>query len=194
MGFDKLASPFAGVPLARRVALALRALRPLFVAAPHAAAALDGIAEVEIVRTPPTAGQAETLALADRAVARALHLAVLPCDLPFVDAARAAAFVARVPDGADLAWPVVGGVPGHPVLWSPQARARIAQLAPNEPPAALRRDAALCATALDERDDAYVTDVDTPDAWSAAERRALTELRETRGRGEGGAFVEPEHE
>ena len=31
MGFDKLAAPFGGVPLARRVALALAELRPLVV-------------------------------------------------------------------------------------------------------------------------------------------------------------------
>src|SRR5665213_2290602 len=35
------------------------------------------------------------------------------------------AFIAAVPDDADLAWPRVGETPGHPVVWSPKARARI---------------------------------------------------------------------
>ncbi len=172
MGFDKLAADFAGEPLARRVVRALAGLRPLVVATPAVAAVLRDIAGVDVIDTEPTAGPAATLQLADRAVARELALAVLPCDVPFVDAERVRAFLARVPDGADLAWPVVAATPGHPVVWSPRARARIAALPPDAAPLRVRDDPALRAVALEERDDAFVTDVDTPDAWASAELRA----------------------
>ncbi|HEV2740112.1 MAG TPA: NTP transferase domain-containing protein [Candidatus Elarobacter sp.] len=173
MGFDKLVAPFAGEPLARRVARGLLELEPLFVTTPAVAEAISGLPGVQVVVTEPTAGPSATLALAHAAIPSGSYLAVLACDLPFVDAARVRAFVARVPDDADLAWPVVAGVPGHPVVWSPSARARIAALRDDEPPMRVRLDAALRTVALDELDDAYVLDVDTPDGWARAEKRAV---------------------
>jgi CTP:molybdopterin cytidylyltransferase MocA len=172
MGFDKLTALFAGEPLARRIARGLADLEPLFVATPSVRDAIAGIRGVQVIVTEPTAGPSATLALAHASIANDLCLAVLPCDLPFIDADRVRRFVARVPDDADLAWPVVGGVPGHPVLWSPAARARIATLR-DEPPHSARRDPALRCAALADHDTAYVTDVDTSDAWSRAEERAI---------------------
>ena len=174
MGFDKLTAPFAGEPLARRVACALLELRPLFVATPPVADAISDLNGVGIIVTEPTAGPSETLALANAAVFAEAYLAVLPCDLPFLDAARVRTFVARVPDDADLAWPVIGETPGHPVVWSPNARARIETLRADEPPMRVRRDTSLRAVALAADDDAYVSDVDTAEAWQAAQLRATS--------------------
>jgi CTP:molybdopterin cytidylyltransferase MocA len=173
MGFDKLTAIFAGEPLARRIARALQDLAPLFVTTPDVADLVSELPGVQVIVTPPTAGPSATLALAHAAIPRAAYLAVVPCDLPFLDAQRVRDFLSRVPDDADLAWPLVGGTPGHPVVWSPKARARIASLHADEPPLRLRRDPALRVVALDQSDDAYVIDVDTPAAWSAAEARAL---------------------
>jgi CTP:molybdopterin cytidylyltransferase MocA len=159
MGFDKLTAPFDGVALARRVVLGLRALRPLVVATPAVAATIADVGGVLLIVTEPTAGPSETLALAHAALPHDAWLAVMPCDLPFLDAARVAAFAAQVPDDADLAWPVVGGTPG---------------LRPEEQPMRVRDDGALRAVALEQRDDAYVTDVDTPEAWATAQARAAT--------------------
>ena len=172
MGRDKLVGSFAGVPLARRVVLALRDLDPIVVATPAVAAVLDGIGPLRLVLTPPTAGPSATLALADAAVPADRSLAVVACDLPFLDAARIRAFLAAVPPEADVAFPVVGGEPGHPVVWSPAARQRIADLPAATPPSAVRADPALRVTPVELRDDSYVADVDTPEAWTAAERRA----------------------
>ncbi len=172
MGFDKLTALFAGEPLARRVARGLRELEPVFVATPSVRDAIAGLFGVTVIVTEPTAGPSATLALAHAAVPPEMCLAVLACDLPFIDAERVRAFVARVPDDADLAWPVVAGVPGHPVVWSPDARARIPTLRDDEPPMRVRRDPALRANALDEFDVAYVVDVDTPESWARAEERA----------------------
>ena len=172
MGFDKLTALFDGEPLARRVARALGELEPLFVATPSVAGVVSDQRGVQVVVTEPTAGPSVTLALAHAAIPPAAYLAVLPCDLPFLDARLVRAFVARVPDDADLAWPVVNDTPGHPVIWSPKARALIASLRAGEPPLRVRRDPALRTVALDADDGAYVSDVDTPEAWSAAEARA----------------------
>jgi len=172
MGFDKLTALFDGVPLARRIALGLRELEPLFVATPAVADVIADLDFVRVVVTEPTAGPSATLALAHAAVEPDAHMAVLPCDVPFVDAALVRAFVSRVPDDADLAWPVVHATPGHPVVWSANARLRIPSLRDDQAPSSVRRDPALRAAALDESDEAYVSDVDTPDAWEAAEARA----------------------
>lgn len=172
MGFDKLAAPFAGEPLARRVARALAELEPLFVTTPRVRDEIAELPGARVIVTDPTAGPSVTLALAHAAVPPGMHLAVLAGDLPFIDAARVRAFVARVPDDADLAWPVVGDVPGHPVVWSPNARTRIPALRADDPPMRVRRDPTLRAVALDEHDDAYVLDVDTPDGWARAQARA----------------------
>ncbi len=177
MGFDKLTALFDGVPLARSVILGLRELEPLIVATPAVAGVISDLHFVRLIVTQPTAGPSVTLALAHAAIPHDTALAVVPCDLPFLDAAHVAAFVTRVPDDADLAWPDVNGTPGHPVIWSPSARTRIPALREDEPPMRVRRDAALRAVALDEHDDAYVTDVDTSDAWSAAEARATRARR-----------------
>lgn len=171
MGFDKLIAPFAGIPLARRVALALADLRPLIVAAYRVADVIGDLRTQQLVVTAPTAGPSATLALAHAAVPHHFALAVVMCDMPLLDAERVRAFVERVPDEADLAWPVVDGVPGHPVIWSPRARTRIPTLRDDESPARVRRDPALRAVALEEYDDAYVTDVDTLESWAAAEGR-----------------------
>ena len=177
MGFDKLTALFAGEPLARRVARGLLELKPLFVTTQAAAAVVADLSGVTVIVTEPTAGPSETLALAHAAIAADAYLAVVPCDAPFVDARKVRAFVARVPGHVDLAWPVVGTTPGHPVVWSPKARARIPALRVDEAPMTVRADPALRSIALAERDDAYVIDVDTPDAWAAASERAAHEER-----------------
>jgi CTP:molybdopterin cytidylyltransferase MocA len=172
MGFDKLTAPFAGMPLARRVVLGLRDLEPLVVATPAVADTISDLRWVHLVVTQPTPGPSMTLALAHTAVPHDVYLTVMPCDIPFLDATRVRAFVARVPDDADIAYPQVGDTPGHPVVWSPKARARIPTLRDDEPPMRVRVDPALRVVALEETDDAYVTDVDTPETWRAAEDRA----------------------
>lgn len=177
MGFDKLIAPFDGEPLARRVAHALLDLDPLFVTTPQVAAVLRDLPGLRVVETPPTAGPSVTLALADAAIEPGAYLAVIAGDLPFLDAARVRAFISRVPNGVDLTWPVVDGTPGHPVVWSPNARARIASLGADDPPSRIRNQPGLRVAALDEDDDAFVVDVDTPEAWTAAEERARSARR-----------------
>lgn len=171
MGRDKLIAPFAGMPLARRVVGAVAALAPVVVATPAVAAALDGLTGLHVVTTAATSGPSATLALADAAVPTGVAIAVIACDLPFLDAERVRIFLAAVPEGADIAYPMVDGVPGHPVLWSTEARTRIAALGERSP-SFVRGDPRLHVVGMPFDDDAYVVDVDTPDAWRSAEARA----------------------
>jgi molybdenum cofactor cytidylyltransferase len=171
MGWDKLAAPLAGIPLIRRVAGGLASLRPLVVAAPEAAAVLGTLAGVTVLTVDPTAGPGETLALADAALPPG-PIAVLVADLPFLDIGRVRAFIERVPAAADLAYPIVAGTPGHPVVWSAAARARIAGL-DGASGSSLRGDPTLRVVAIEEFDDAYISDVDTPVGWAAAEARLI---------------------
>ncbi len=175
MGFDKLVALFAGEPLARRVARGLLELEPLFVATAAVAGVISDLRGVQLVVTEPTLGPSATLALAHAAIAPDAYLAVVPCDLPFLGARHIIDFVARVSDDADVAWPDVRGTPGHPVVWSPNARARIPALRENGQPSDVRRDAALVVFPLACGDDAYVDDVDTPAAWRAAVQKAASE-------------------
>ena len=178
MGFHKLVEPFAGEPLARRLVLALRELAPLVVATPPVADTMNDLRFARLIVTKPTPGPSATLALAHAALPYDHTLVVLPADLPFLDAARIRAFLARVAPDVDIAYPVVHGTPGHPVIWSPKARTRIPNLRDDEPPARVRRDPALRIAEMLEHDEAYVTDVDTPEAWHTAEAKAKARARE----------------
>jgi len=172
MGFDKHLGLFDDEPLAHRVARGLLDLEPLFVTTPDVRTKLKDLPGVQVVVTEPTAGLSVTLALAHAAIPPDAYLAVLAGDLPFLDAERVRAFVARVPDDADLAWPVVATKPGHPVVWSPKARTRIPALRADEPPMRVRHDAELRTYALDELDEAYFFDVDTSVDWIRAVTRS----------------------
>jgi CTP:molybdopterin cytidylyltransferase MocA len=177
MGFHKLVEPFAGEPLARRLVLSLRDLAPLVVATPAVADTINDLRFARLIVTKPTPGPSATLALAHAALPYDRTLVVMPADLPFLDGEHVRAFVARVAPDVDLAYPIVHGTPGHPVIWSPKARTRIPNLRDDEPPARVRRDPALRIAEMLEHDDAYITDVDTPAAWAAAEARALARER-----------------
>jgi molybdenum cofactor cytidylyltransferase len=177
MGWNKLAEPFDGVPLARRVVAALADLQPLVVAVPETAAVLDGLDGITILLTPPTAGPSVSLGLANRALPPEATLAVVACDMPFLNAQAVRAFVRQVPGDADIAYPTVSGTPGHPVVWSPTARLRLPSLGAGQSPAELRADTALRVVGIEADNDAYVLDVDTPAAWAEAERRFVRQSR-----------------
>jgi len=169
MGFDKLTTPLAGIPLIRRVVAGLGPLRPILVG-PAALANLVGDLPVTIVLTGPTSGPAATLRLADAAVPRERYLAVVLADLPWLDAEAVSAFVQRVDAAADVSWPVVEGTPGHPVIWSPRARGRLGGSV-DAAPGLLRENAGLRTAALPSYDRRAIDDVDTPHAWRAAASR-----------------------
>jgi molybdenum cofactor cytidylyltransferase len=129
------------------------------VAAAVTAAARAG---VRVVRNDePELGMTHSLALADAAIPRDEPIAVLLADMPDCDAAA----IARVTDAYDAACDVVvpraGERFGHPVVFGPVARARIAALPEGDALHRLRVDPALRRRIVEVPDAHAFADIDT---------------------------------
>jgi molybdenum cofactor cytidylyltransferase len=119
-----------------------------------------------IVNDAPQLGMSHSLALADAAIAnRTSALAVLLVDTPLVDAPLLARIAAARGD-ADVAFPVRCGVPGHPVIFGPRARALIGALPAGDTLRELRDHPNLRRVCIETEDDAPFIDVDTPDDFN----------------------------
>jgi CTP:molybdopterin cytidylyltransferase MocA len=132
MGRQKLLERIGGRSLIER-AIAAAAAWPTVVVTSDAVAAelaAAGLAEhVRIVRNnEPERGMNVSLALADAAIAPGEPIAVLLGDLPDCDAAAIARVVDAYDDDADVVVPQRGNRLGHPVVFGPAARRRIATL------------------------------------------------------------------
>ncbi|HTC29590.1 MAG TPA: NTP transferase domain-containing protein [Candidatus Acidoferrum sp.] len=113
-----------------------------------------------VLNWEPKRGMAYSLRLANGAVEHDRPILVLPADLLLVEPHHLAE-VAGLVDEADVVHPVRSdGTPGHPVYFSPRARARIPQLKDNEPIAALRDHPALTRRTIAIEDDWPYRDVD----------------------------------
>jgi molybdenum cofactor cytidylyltransferase len=125
-----------------------------------------------VINDEPERGMTHSLQLADAALAdRDAALVVVLADTPLVDGALVACVVAARGD-ADLAYPVRAGVPGHPVVFGPAPRARIADLPDGDTLRALRADTRWTRVEVQVDDDRPFLDVDTP-ADLARARAAL---------------------
>jgi molybdenum cofactor cytidylyltransferase len=120
----------------------------------------------------PERGMTHSLRLADAALGdpRAA-LVVLLVDTPLVDADLVARIVAARGD-ADVAYPERAGVRGHPVVFGPRPRVRLATLSDGDTLRALRADPAWTRVAVPIDDDRPFLDLDTP-ADAAALRAAF---------------------
>ncbi len=179
MGFDKVTTPLAGrAPLARIAAtlgkrstivvtrLELRAA--CVQAAPHASV---------LINPTPERGMSSSLKVANGAIAADATIGVLLADKPFLHEATLAALESELASRPrDVLYPVDdGGVSGHPVYFGPRARARLAELPDGDTLAQLRNEASLTRGAVLCRDEGAFADVDSPDAWRAAEERLVKE-------------------
>lgn len=132
-------------------------------------------ANVRVVVNPaPERGMSHSLQLANAAVEDPdAALAVLLADTPFVDAALVRRVSAALGD-ADVAYPVRGGVSGHPVVFAARVRPRIAGLQPGDTIRALRDDPRLQRVTVAVADADAFLDIDTPEAFAQAGRRFET--------------------
>jgi len=167
MGAQKLLLPVAGRPLFTRALAAAAAFPRILVVSPALAAHVTAQPGLAIVLNErPDRGMTYSLALADAEVAdREAALVVLLADTPLVDAALIARVVAAR-GNADVAYPVRGGIPGHPVVFGPDARARIGGLPDGDTLRALRDDPGLRRIELPETEDGAFADVDTPEDFA----------------------------
>jgi molybdenum cofactor cytidylyltransferase len=165
MGRQKLLAPFRGKRMIDYVIDAARRWKPVIVASAPVAQLLGSFEDAHtIVNDEPERGMAHSLALADAALPAGISLIVLLADKPLITPE----LIERICDLAkdvDVAHPVHErlGEPGHPVVFSPRARAKIRDLPDGDTLKAVRDDPALTRRTLPTADPGAFFDVDTPE-------------------------------
>jgi molybdenum cofactor cytidylyltransferase len=164
VGKQKLLLEFRGRKLIEYPIAAALAWSPLVVASPDVARYLEGRCNVEVLLNDRAdRGMSYSLGLANRAVAEHFSLIVLLGDKPLVSKSLIETICSAV-DDADLIYPIYEGVPGHPVLLSPQARRRIDNLPAGDTLRCLRDDPNLRSRRVRTSDRGSVFDVDSMEA------------------------------
>jgi len=159
-GGQKLRALLDGTPLIDRVLDATTHLPTTVVAAPGLG--VEAAPGRSIVLNPsPERGMAHSLRLADAAIDPSESLLVLLADMPWIAPAIVDAVVAAAGD-ADVCYPIRNGIGGHPVFFSPRARAKIAALPDGDSLRTLRDDPALTRVTVPIDGDAPYRDVDRP--------------------------------
>jgi CTP:molybdopterin cytidylyltransferase MocA len=174
MGFSKALTPLGTrSPLARLASNAAgRAL--VIVTARELAAECAAVApDARIaINERPELGMTSSLRVADSIAAADAYLAVFLADKPFVATETIAACESAALCGADVAYPVSPeGNRGHPVIFSPRARAGLRLLPDGDTLRALRDDPALDRAEVLCADAGAFFDLDTVEDWRAAEVR-----------------------
>lgn len=169
MGRQKLLEPVDGRTMIRRAVEAAARWPTVVVASATVEAELRDAA-VRIVRNnEPDRGMSRSLQLADAAIAPDEPIAVMLGDLPDCDAAAIARVVDAYGDDADVVVPRAGTRFGHPVVFGPNARRKIAGLPEGDTLQQLRSDETLRRRIVDVPDERAFVDIDT-DAELAARR------------------------
>ena len=181
MGTPKALLVVDGTRLVDRALGAATGFPTVLVASPVVAAAVDPRPGLTVVvNDQPSLGMRRSLALADaRILDRDAALAVLLVDTPLVDRTLVGA-VAGALGGADVAFPVRDGIPGHPVVFGPRARSRIADLPDGDSLRVLRDDPGMTRVPVPVDGDAPFVDVDSPSDLAALGERLAAERRRTR--------------
>lgn len=165
MGSQKLALPIDGRPIVMRVIDAAAAWPIVVVAGAEVARLLDPAA-LRIVRNDaPERGMSHSLMLGHSVVDETEPIAVLLGDLPDITPVAIAAVVAAYDEAIDVVIPRCGPSFGHPVVFGPRARAKIAAL-PDGDTIKTLRDHPLLRRRIVETNRASLTDIDTPSDYA----------------------------
>ena len=124
-----------------------------------------------VVNPAPELGMTSSLLVADREIEGNATLGVLLGDKPFVTEATLAlceAALAGAP--CDIAFPTLEDEPGHPVYFTRKARALLPEIPAGDTLRALRDHPSLLQLRIACADRGILTDLDTREAWDAAER------------------------
>lgn len=164
MGFDKLSAALSdGTTLLERTLRACAAYPRVLVISTHNLRrehASTGIAIV--LNDEPHRGMTHSLRLADRSIDASHTIAVLPADLRSIDP-QTIARVAHAHRDVDIAYPVRDdGTPGHPVFFSPRARAALRDLPEGDTLRLLRDRPDFSRATVVITGDAPFVDIDTP--------------------------------
>lgn len=165
MGRQKLALLVDGRPIVLRVVDAAAAWPTIVVAGAEVARLLDPAA-LRIVRNDaPERGMSHSLTLGNAVVDRAEPIAVLLGDLPDITPAAIATVLAGYDEAVDVVIPRCGQSFGHPVVFGPRARRKIAELPEGDTIKVLRDDAQLRRRIV-ETDRTSLTDIDSPSDYA----------------------------
>jgi len=161
MGRQKLLETVDGRPMIRRAVDAAARWPTVVVASAPVAAALRDTAVRIIPNEEPERGMSRSLQLADAAIAPDEPIAVLLADLPDCDEAAIARVVDAYDATVDIVIPRAGSRLGHPVVFGPAARRKIAALPEGDTQQQLRNDPSLRRRIVDVPDATAFTDIDT---------------------------------
>ncbi len=122
-----------------------------------------------VVNDAPHRGMTHSLRLALEAIPPDRAVGVILADMPLLDDALLDALEhAAESSGADIVYPQrADGTPGHPVLFSPRARALAARLADGDTLRLIRDDASLTRCVVPYELPAAFCDLDHPAEWDA---------------------------
>ena len=176
MGDEKLTLDVGDATLLERALRATVGYERVVVISAALAASVRPVAEgprtTYVINDAPERGMAHSLRLADAKISKDRALAVVLGDTPLVDADLIATIVAARGDN-DVAYPVRAGIPGHPVVFGPSARAGIARLPDGDSIRTLRSDVRLRRVEVPIGDERPFVDVDT--AADLARARAIVD-------------------
>lgn len=169
-GANKLLQPdAAGQTLLERAVRACSAYPTFVVALRETAVALIGSPVQIVFNDHLDLGMSHSLRLANQIIDPAHAIAVLPADLGYIRPDDVEAIAARAGE-ADAIYPVhPSGQPGHPVLFSPRARAGIASLHDGDTISELRDRNDLTPLRIECESRGSFADVDTPAQFAALE-------------------------
>jgi CTP:molybdopterin cytidylyltransferase MocA len=181
MGFAKATTPLAGVAPVARLAATLegRDLAVVTSTAQRDACAREVPGARIFVNPSPERGMTSSLSVAHAALDPEATLGVLLADKPLVSR-RTLERCEHALGSCDVLYATVLGEPGHPVYFAPAARARLRDVPDGDTLRVLRDhpDLRRADVACDE-DPGVVIDLDTPQAWDAAERQLLEQHART---------------
>jgi CTP:molybdopterin cytidylyltransferase MocA len=173
MGFPKAITALAGASPIERMSRILegRSVTVVTTQALEAACSRAIPGARVLVNANPQDGMNSSLLTAHRSIDPGATIGVLLADKPFVreeTLARCERGLEEAPQ-CDVVFPVRGGEPGHPVYFAPRARARLSGLPAGDTLRAVRDDPQLVRLRVECFDAGISMDLDTPDAWRAAE-------------------------
>ncbi|HET9096294.1 MAG TPA: nucleotidyltransferase family protein [Candidatus Baltobacteraceae bacterium] len=165
MGAQKLLMPYRGRPMIEHALEAAQRWKPLVVAGAQVAAHLRAMNADVLLNHAPRRGMTHSLALANAHIPSDAALIVLLGDKPLVTPQLIAQIADALADG-DAIFPVHPQTrePGHPVIFSPRARAKIPLLPDGDALRALRDDPELVRREIATEDRGAYFDIDTVDS------------------------------
>jgi len=166
MGFDKLARPLAnGRTLLENALDACYGYPTVVVASRELSTQSALLNKKPIVNESPERGMAHSVQLADAHIDEALSIAIIPADLPLLDGALLQT-VFEYAAGSDVCYPLrADGTPGHPVVFSPEARRLLANLPDGDTLRQVRDADHLQRITVPIQDDRPYSDIDLPDQF-----------------------------